>query len=215
MPTTSPLSESLEPRRLMAYAFGSGGLLALQGTPTHDSIVISLRENGTLRVNLNGEILRFEAASINEIQVITLGGNDLIRFDDTIPIVKRTRVLAGSGNDTIEGSHGRDTISGNGGSDLLDGDFGTDSLYGDNGDDTLLGRNGNDGLHGGSGNDLLSGGIGIDRLFGGPGEDDLDGGTGVDQLIGGSSNDDFANNSSSGEVVDWGSDDSAPNSLLA
>lgn len=80
-------------------------------------------------------------------------------------------VLAGAGNDSIDGSDGNDV------------------LYGELGDDTILGGNGNDTLFGGDGADRLIGGNGDDSLSGGAGEDYLESGGGTDTLDAGDGND--------------------------
>lgn len=211
-----PTLEVLESRRLFAISYSlAGQQLTVLATEGPDVITIRLRDANHVRLSVNGEVKIINYEQLNEFVIIALGGNDRIEFDDTLPILKGARVIAGTGKDTINGTHGRDLLSGNGSNDVIDGDFGSDKIYGDGGNDVLLGQNGNDTLEGGSGDDQLFGGIGRDYLNGASGEDDLDGGTGVDSLTGGSSNDDFANNTVASELVDFGSEDTAPNSLLA
>ena len=53
-------------------------------------------------------------------------------------------VVAGLGNDTINGGSGNDYLIGHGGDDLLVGNAGNDTLVGSGGNDTLLGGAGND-----------------------------------------------------------------------
>jgi Ca2+-binding RTX toxin-like protein len=101
-------------------------------------------------------------------------GNDRLnggRFRDSLQ--------SGSGDDTAAGGAGRDILLGNGGNDKLNGGADDDLLSGNSGDDLLIG---------GAGADLLGGGIGMDRLFGGPGPDQLIGGPGKDRLNGGPGN---------------------------
>ena len=72
------------------------------------------------------------------------------------------RVVAGRGDDVVNG---------NSANNLVHGGAGQDRLYGKGGDDTLYGNSGNDRLNGGQGADTLEGGAGSDSLTGGPGND--------------------------------------------
>lgn len=82
-------------------------------------------------------------------------------------------VLAGAGNDTMNGWEFSDVYSGGDGNDIINGITGNDYLFGGRGDDTLTGGAGIDVVSGGEGNDTvigydsgekLSGGAGYDRL---------------------------------------------------
>ena len=75
------------------------------------------------------------------------------------------RVVAGNGNDVVNGTAGEDR------------------LYGENGNDTINGGIGHDLLDGGRGNDILNGQIGNDLLVGGRGDDRLTGGEGRDTFV--------------------------------
>lgn len=205
--------QALEPRRLLAATL-TGGVLTITGTERNDVIEVGLRNNGRLNVRINSASQNFVYTQITSFVVNALGGNDKIEFNDDNPISKGAGINAGLGNDTVEGTLARDTIFGGSGNDDLEGDFGSDIIYGEGGHDVLDGSNGNDKLFGGSGNDHLEGDIGRDTMVGGPGEDDLEGGTSVDQLTGGSGNDDFDNSDSLSEILDLGSDDTGPNSLI-
>lgn len=98
-------------------------------------------------------------------------------------------ILAGDGDDQVNGYAGNDTLSGEGGDDQLLGDGGDDSLDGGTGDDSLMGGNGADPLAGGAGDDSLAGQEGDDRLIGGEGDDSLNGGGDEDTLNGGAGDD--------------------------
>ena len=84
-------------------------------------------------------------------------------------------IVAGAGDDRVEGGGGDDLIRLGDGNDVLtaNDDFGR-------GDDAVWGEGGNDKLLGGRGDDYLDGGDGNDRLVGGAGDDVLVGGAGAD-----------------------------------
>jgi Ca2+-binding RTX toxin-like protein len=116
-------------------------------------------------------------------------GDDILTGGDAAD-----RLVAGVGDDTLdgaggddslEGGDGADTLAGGDGDDTLDGGAGNDALQGGSGVDILIGGAGNDALDGGSGNDTLTSGAGNDSLTGGRGDDTLDGGNGADILLGG------------------------------
>ena len=131
---------------------------------------------------------------------LTTGNDDL-----GLLIANGTRVMGGTGNDTItagavcevHGDQGDDVITAMGNSRIFGG-LGNDTLtleafgeaYGGAGNDMLFGSGtAGDNLHGGDGDDTLSAGAGGDKLIGGNGNDVMDGGPGNDLLVGGSGND--------------------------
>lgn len=89
-------------------------------------------------------------------------------------------VIAGSGNDTLNGETQANMLIGNAGNDTLKGGGGADILYGDDianslsGNDVLEGDDGDDTLYGGQGDDTLRGGADNDTFYGGSGIDTLD-----------------------------------------
>jgi Ca2+-binding RTX toxin-like protein len=89
-------------------------------------------------------------------------------------------VDGGRGDDTIFGEEGDDTLHGERGSDQLDGGAGSDRVFGDSGNDDVTGGEGdNDSVFGDAGDDSVSGGAGdFDVVTGGPGNDHIDGGPG-------------------------------------
>lgn len=92
------------------------------------------------------------------------------------------RLVAGLGNDSLDGRFGDDTLRGDGGGDLL---------LGGDGNDVLRGGAVGDSVYGGDGDDVLWGDAANDRLFGDAGEDVLIGGAGRDTLAGGAEGDTF------------------------
>jgi Ca2+-binding RTX toxin-like protein len=132
--------------------------------------VLSYLGSHTLGANIeNGRIMSTGTAS--------LSGNALNNL-----------LLAGAGNNALNGGSGIDTVSyagaaaavklglsasggqvtGGSGTDTLSG---IENLIGSAYNDTLVGNGGANALSGGNGNDLLNGGSGIDRLTGGGGAD--------------------------------------------
>jgi Ca2+-binding RTX toxin-like protein len=91
-------------------------------------------------------------------------------------------IIAGAGNDTLEGRDGNDRLDGGDGDDRILGDQGNDTLYGGAGNDAIDGGVGDDRINGGDGDDILSGGEGNDRILGGGGRDIIDGGAGDDRI---------------------------------
>jgi Ca2+-binding RTX toxin-like protein len=90
------------------------------------------------------------------------------------------KIIAGKGDDVLEGydtavwfkgQEGGDKLIGSGKNDVLEGGFDNDIILGGEGDDTLYGNEGNDDLVGDAGDDEIWGGVGDDILFGGDGED--------------------------------------------
>lgn len=70
-------------------------------------------------------------------------------------IIDIENVLAGSGNDHLEGSFGDNLLDGGAGDDMLDGELGNDELYGGPGNDYLYGGGGSDLVYGGAGDDIF------------------------------------------------------------
>jgi len=174
--------ESLESRKLLSVTLSSG-VLTVNGTSGADVIEFQRRDDGRLKVELNGSERRFSLSSVQKIVVNASGGNDFVEFSGRDGGLSIPSVLnGGDGNDTLEGGNGRDLIFGNAGRDYLQGKAGNDSLRGGSGDDRL---------EGGSGNDILNGGDGNDYLQGGDGNDDVFGAAGSDTIYGNSGNDDF------------------------
>lgn len=80
-------------------------------------------------------------------------------------------MLAGAGNDRIEGELGNDSLYGEAGNDFIHGfsaeGGGRPNELENTDNDVLDGGDGNDSLHGAEGDDLLLGGAGNDKLIGG------------------------------------------------
>jgi Ca2+-binding RTX toxin-like protein len=83
----------------------------------------------------------------------------------------------------LEGTTGHDVVAGPG-DNAIEGNDGGNQLHGGEGDDRLDGGAGADRLFGGAGADLLAGGLEADHLEGGLDDDTLFGGAGNDELLG-------------------------------
>jgi Ca2+-binding RTX toxin-like protein len=121
------------------------------------------------------------------------GENDSILYDFS-------RILCGTGNDTVHGTS--NTVVTN----YIWGNEGNDSLWGGDGNDTLVGSGGNDNLYGEGGRDLLYGETGKDRLYGGSSNDTLKGGKGIDQLFGEKGSDKLYDRDGYVDLIDGGAD---------
>jgi Ca2+-binding RTX toxin-like protein len=159
-----------------------------------DSVAIK-PESPNIRVSLNGAVTKFAAAGVARMEVYGFGGNDSLGLTGAVP---PSFVLAGDGNDTVNGGDANDTIIGdtgddvlygNGGNDTVDAGAGNDTAYGGAGNDSLLGQAGLDSLRGDAGDDSLYGGADDDKLFGGDGNDLLTGDAGRDTYDGGAGTD--------------------------
>ncbi|MBA3485549.1 MAG: hypothetical protein H0T51_27460, partial [Pirellulales bacterium] len=162
------------------------GVLYVVGDSSASDIVLITQCGSDIKVFAtfnNDNPAVFAAADVNEIQVRTRGGHDVVVT--TSNVLETMTIDGGAGNDLLVGGGGENLILGGTGHDTLYGGAGDDVLLGGDGDDDLMGRGGNDVLVGGAGRDIMDGGVGRDLLIGGANEDRLHGGTDDDILIGG------------------------------
>ena len=139
---------------------------------------------------------------ITNDNIIAGEGDDLIdgaEGDDTI--------AGGEGYDTIFGFDGNDSVMGGAGDDVISGESDNDVLLGEDGADVLMGGDHDDYLDGGVGRDFLNGNTGHDVLIGGAGDDALEGEAGKDLLVGGAGKD--IGNGGSGDDFIFGDEYSA------
>ncbi len=188
----------------------SGSILTVKGTHLNDQINV-LSSGGTIKINdgLSQINTAISAASVTQVYLIGLAGNDSLRLDSTLGTAYVSTISGGLGDDSLISSLGQDTLDGGAGLDEASyvqavsavnvslliagsqntGGAGPDSLVaienlaGSNFGDMLTGNAGNNALSGGLGNDTLNGGLGDDKLEGGQGADTLLGGEGSDLLI--------------------------------
>ena len=106
----------------------------------------------------------YYGSDLQDAVIVGGNGNDIITHrtysEDTRNL--NTIVLAGDGNDSVDGRDGPD---------MLLGGRGRDIIYGFGGNDYIKGGGGNDLLYGEDGDDLLAGGYGEDTVVGGEGRD--------------------------------------------
>jgi Ca2+-binding RTX toxin-like protein len=155
-------------------AFTSPQVLAIDGTPGPDDMVI-----GVKGVNVDGDddadvtfvnaarVVLFADAGDDELSA--LGGSGTGNTA-SMPL----ELWGGDGNDVIDGGSGPDILVGGRGSDDLDGRNGNDLLYGLDPDPTVVDTPGS--------SDTIDGGRGDDELYGGPGQDVLRGSEGDDLI---------------------------------
>ena len=129
---------------------------------------VSLRETTTVTIMDTGGVDTLDFRTDKTDQIINMdaeAASDIYGVRGSLVIGPSTiieRVVAGRGDDIVNGNSANNLVHGGGGHDRL---------YGKGGDDILYGNNGNDRLNGGAGADTLEGGTGSDTLTGGPGND--------------------------------------------
>ncbi len=138
---------------------------------------VSLAKPTTFTIMDTGGVDTLDLRTDKTDQVINLeteGASDIYGVRGSMVIGPGSvieRVVAGTGNDVVNGNSANNILRGNSGHDRLYGKGGDDTLYGNSGDDWLNGGQGADTLDGGAGTDNLEGGAGADSLTGGPGAD--------------------------------------------
>lgn len=129
-----------------------------------------------------------DAAHPMTVKVFTRLGNDFIdssalpRAFELYMLADQGNdvVVAGAGDDFVNGAPGVDQVWGGPGDDWIRTGLDDDVIWGGPGSDRLVGVDGRDKIHGGTGDDRVGGGSGNDRLFAGDGTDFVLCGTGRD-----------------------------------
>jgi Ca2+-binding RTX toxin-like protein len=127
---------------------------------------------GDVRVQLDnlpndGNISPAEGDNVKNMEDFHLGsGNDVVDVDEAGPntVEASNYVGTGAGNDTILAGAGDDSV---------DGYDGNDTIFGHAGDDDLDGLDDNDTIRGGDGDDDITAGLGADTSYGDAGSDQL------------------------------------------
>nr|WP_171938805.1 calcium-binding protein [Herbaspirillum rubrisubalbicans] len=188
----------------------------------------ALRDNDNSFPLPNGRTVNFRADQFKIVKnlpgtLIGTDGNDFLSagnngLDYALAVDPRqlTTLMAGDGDDSVNGGNGGDIIWAGNGHDIVYGFGGNDRIFGEAGDDQLSGNDGDDVIDGGAGNDRIFGGWGNDRLYGGDGDDTIMGSdignaslTGLtvipsddDVLFGGAGNDSLMGNGGNDQL--WG-----------
>ncbi|WP_138468605.1 hypothetical protein [Poseidonocella sp. HB161398] len=173
-----------------------------------------------------------DLAANQQINLAALDTAQTTEDDHVIGTAAAETLLAGRGNDTLNGHGGNDSMSGNAGDDIVAGGAGRDTLRGGIGRDTLsyLDDDGSEGIavdlaagtatdsygttdavsefedvHGSFRADRVNGDSAANHIWGFGGADYLNGGTGPDSLTGGAGNDTLAGGGGTDEA-DYSSD---------
>jgi Ca2+-binding RTX toxin-like protein len=166
----------------------SAGVLSVFGDALDNTTAVSRNAAGTLLVNGGAVPILGGTPSVANtalVQMFGLGGNDVLKLDESNGPLPRANLFGGAGNDEITGGSGGDM------------------LFGQSGNDTLLGKGGFDFLFGGAGDDVLTGGDADDQVFGESGNDRMiwNPGDDTDLFEGGADNDTAEVNGGGGAEV--------------
>ena len=154
-----------------------------------DHVRISQRDDGTLDIDVNGEVYEVRLTERQELTIRTGDGNDVIEAAPNVTVnmvvdagAGDDRVVTGMGDDRIQGGDGNDFIQTIGGRNDIDGGSGDDVIHGGDGANVIFGGQGNDEIHAGSGFNHIDGGRGDDVIHGGDGQNIISAGGGSDQV---------------------------------
>jgi Ca2+-binding RTX toxin-like protein len=113
------------PVSVRAASLNSAGTLTVNGDANDNAIHAWVRNGNTVRVDRDGTIKDFDLASVKNVEVYGVDGNDDILLNlGAIPAY----ALGGAGNDTLTGGDEYDNFVGGGGKDNLSGGLGDDHL---------------------------------------------------------------------------------------
>ncbi|NZA25855.1 hemolysin [Luteimonas sp. SJ-92] len=160
-----------------------------------DNVQISQRDDGTLDIDVNGEVYEVRLTEQQELTLRTGGGNDVIEAASNVTVNMVVeggegddRIVTGNGDDRIDGGAGDDTIESLGGRNDIFGGAGNDTIQGGSGINVVYGGDGDDVIRGGGGDNYLEGGAGNDEIHAGAGDDIISGGLGDDVIHSGAGN---------------------------
>ena len=132
-----------------------------------DTIDLSNYNSGMTVDLAPGGYLSFSSAQTAQLGAgIYADGNVYLAFaPDGKKAAYIDNLIAGTGQDTINGNNWKNVIDGKGGKDLIYGHGGEDIIFGSGGSDTIYGGAGDDWISGGIGRDFLKGNGGADTFF--------------------------------------------------
>jgi uncharacterized delta-60 repeat protein len=168
---------------------GDDGTLTITGSAQRDVIAIDSLSLGKITVTFGGVEQAFTSLDVVRIAVLAGDGNDSVNgvnlaARDISGEDIRVTIDGGAGDDVLLGHQGRDRILGAAGNDKIHGAAGDDWLSGNSQKDRINGGDGNDSIFGNGGGDRLEGSAGNDTVLGGDQPDGLAGGEGDDSLMG-------------------------------
>lgn len=202
-----PLHEGAEvaiarERTIAEAGFGqtyvSSDQLVLDAGEGDNAIHVTQQDDGTLRVDANGEQYDLQLASGQELTLRGGAGNDGIEVapevtanvvveagdgDNTIATGSGDdRIHVGSGTDTIVSADGNNYVMARGGDNAIELGDGNSVIYGGDGRDEVVLGAGRNFVHGGDGDDTIHGGDGGNMAVGGAGDDTISVGSGNDRI---------------------------------
>ena len=150
--------------------------LTVSGDNRSNSIVVSRDVAGDILVNGGAVVVHGSKPTVDNvkrIRILAAGGDDTVRLDETNGPLPGADIFGGPGNDRITGSSGRNRLFGGLGNDVLNGGRGDEFLSGGDGKDFVDGNQGTDTAALGDGNDTFQWdpGDGSDVVNGNAGRD--------------------------------------------
>lgn len=150
--------------------------LTVAGDNRSNTIVVSRDAAGDILVNGGAVVVHGSTPTVDNvkrIRILAAGGDDTVRLDETNGPLPSADIFGGPGNDRITGSSGRNRLFGGLGNDVLTGGRGDEFLSGGDGTDFVDGNQGTDIAALGDGNDTFQWdpGDGSDVVNGNAGRD--------------------------------------------
>ena len=137
------------------------GQLIVTGTNHADDITLRVPAADTSVVEVDfgdGTTRTVKRSDFGQIQVNSLGGNDVVRIDYGAEVQPFTIIDTGDGDDSAFGGSGNELFRMGAGNDFVDGNRGTDTALLGNGKDTFV-------WDPGDGSDVIEGGRGQDTML--------------------------------------------------